>query len=518
MKKLILVLTVLLATTALGQSGNSGYPTSSLAGFTGHALSGPLACPAASGSGTAYTCSIPNCTAPADGDVINFQADVANTGPATLNECSSSAAPIQKQQNGSLVPLIANDFGIGQDCLMEYDGANWQMQCMPGNPSPALPAVTNTTAVTVTGPTIATDTIMMGLSLPAAYLNTPGQPFIVHGSGVLTTLATTIPAVTITPKICSVAGCGSGTVTPLAAIQSAPLNTAGLTNSTWAIDLTMTVVANGASCNFIVKGSPGLVIDTSATLGGGDTLFADTNTAVSSPNQNCANALFLDFFVQQSTTGASNVYKQLEGVIAPPSGVAGSSTSSGCMAACSFVVASKSAVGVQPGNGAAPGNTVLYTHFYRFYNDVTQKLGTTCLTGVQTLDAALHYHVGVYSISGATATLQWDCGQQSTATVGQVANTSVTAYVMNPGAYAIVFCSDTITTFVPYVLMVTNASQGGTASFVGGSNTAHNFGIDSTDVCTAAAAALPATITTTNLAFTAGTTVVDVPYTVSVNP
>jgi len=191
----------------------------------------------------------------------------------------------------------------------------------------SLPAVTNTTAVTVSNPTAATDTILMALSLPAGYLNVVGQPFIVHGSGVLTTTTASVPQVTITPKLCSVAGCATGTVTPLAAIQSAALNSVAISNATWAIDLTMTVVANGSSCNLIVKGSPGLIIEAGASVATADSVYADANTAVSSPNQNCANALFLDFFVQQSTTGASNSYKQLEAVIAPPSGVGGSSGS-----------------------------------------------------------------------------------------------------------------------------------------------------------------------------------------------
>jgi hypothetical protein len=174
---------------------------------------------------------------------------------------------------------------------------------------------TNTTAVTVSNPTAATDTIMMAIPLPANYLNTVGQPFLIKGSGILTTTASSIPQVTITAKICSVAGCGSGTVTPLAAIQSSALNTAGLTNSTWSYALTLIPVANGSSCNFIVKGDPGLLIDLGATLLAGDTVFPDNNTAVSSPNQTCTNALFLDFFVQQSTTGTSNSYKQLSGMI-----------------------------------------------------------------------------------------------------------------------------------------------------------------------------------------------------------
>lgn len=168
--------------------------------------------------------------------------------------------------------------------------------------------------VTVSNPTANTDTIMMAVSLGANYFNSVGQVFHITAAGVLTTTTASIPAITITPKICSVAGCGSGTVTPLAAIQSSALNTTAIANATWKEDLDLVVVATGASCNFLVKGV--LMIDTGAAVSQTpDSVFMDSNTAVSSPNQICTNALFLDFFVQQSTTGASNSYKQLQGII-----------------------------------------------------------------------------------------------------------------------------------------------------------------------------------------------------------
>jgi hypothetical protein len=98
---------------------------------TAHNLSAVLTCAAASGSGTAYTCSTSPTFTPADGDIVLFQADVANTGAATLNVNSSVAAPIKKQGGGTA--LVANDLLAGQDTLMEFDGTNWQMQGQTGN-------------------------------------------------------------------------------------------------------------------------------------------------------------------------------------------------------------------------------------------------------------------------------------------------------------------------------------------------------------------------------------------------
>lgn len=98
---------------------------------TAHNITLPLQCAAASGSGTAYTCTTSPSFTPADGDAILFEADVANTGSATLNVNSSSAATIKKQGGGT--NLAANDLLAGQDTLLIYDGTNWQMQGQVGN-------------------------------------------------------------------------------------------------------------------------------------------------------------------------------------------------------------------------------------------------------------------------------------------------------------------------------------------------------------------------------------------------
>lgn len=339
-----------LPTSANGVSTNS---SKQLVASTAHNTSVPLVCAAASGSGSAYTCSTSPTFVPADGDLITFQADVASAGAVTLVVNGQAGTPAVQKAGGSTDPIVANDFRVGGDYSMEFDGTNWQLLSATGNDptnasnltsgnistariSSALAAgtipgsfttltygslaavnahVSNVTAVTVSNPTAATDTILMALSLPASYFVSVGQPYTIHGSGVLSTTAASVPLVTITPKLCSVAGCATGTVTPLAAIQSAALNTTALTNATWVFNAVATVASTGASCNLIVKGT--LTIETGASVAAADSIYADSNIATSSPNQTCTNALFLDFFVQQSTTGASNSYKQLMGVISP---------------------------------------------------------------------------------------------------------------------------------------------------------------------------------------------------------
>src|SRR5579859_5490774 len=119
--------TALPASASLIGSNASSQPIAA----TGHSISIPLQCAAASGSGTAYTCTTSPSFTPADGDYILFEADVANTGSATLAVNGATAATIKKQGGGT--NLVANDMLAGQDVLIIFDGTFWQMQGQIGN-------------------------------------------------------------------------------------------------------------------------------------------------------------------------------------------------------------------------------------------------------------------------------------------------------------------------------------------------------------------------------------------------
>lgn len=104
--------------------------------LSAHGVSKPLPCVAASGSGTAYTCSTTPTFVPADHDLIMFEADVASTGAVTLVVNGQAGTPAVQKGGGSATPLVANDFRIGGDYLAEFDGANWQIQGQLGGPLP----------------------------------------------------------------------------------------------------------------------------------------------------------------------------------------------------------------------------------------------------------------------------------------------------------------------------------------------------------------------------------------------
>ncbi len=125
------------------------------AAATAHNESVPPACAAASGSGSAYTCSTTPTFAPAAGDEILFKADLANTGAATLKVNAQAGTPGINKIGGSAV-LAANDLLAGQYTILIYDGTNWDMQGQIGN-APATGTVTSiATTSPITGGTITT--------------------------------------------------------------------------------------------------------------------------------------------------------------------------------------------------------------------------------------------------------------------------------------------------------------------------------------------------------------------------
>lgn len=408
--------------------------------FDGHNIAGGLNCSAASASGTAYTCTTSPSFTPADGDAILFEADVANTGAATLNVNSSSAAPLRKQGGGTA--LVANDILAGQDTLLIYDGTNWQMQGQSGNAagavtttgspasgqlskfsgassittatatdvagslyvagggtaqaqtatlSPAIAALTiglevrwlpvaantaagptlavngltattitklgatplgpndltttaiaialydgtrfqllnpqgsssqvNITAITATNPSA--EATLEEVSLSAGFLNTLKQPFIIHGSGIFTVAAAQTPTLRVRAKLCTVSGCGSGTVVVISDITSTA--TVAATNNQWNLNLLLVTSATGATGTVLVHGN--LVIDLAGGPTSADSTFADTNTASSAAIDLTA-ALFVDFTVLASSSNAGNTFTQQIAAVMPQSNPAGAATSS----------------------------------------------------------------------------------------------------------------------------------------------------------------------------------------------
>ena len=128
-----------------GGSGNLSVFASdgSLTNGGAHNVTLPVSCVAASGSGTAYTCSTSPAFTPAANDRIQFKADVANTGAATLNVNGSGAAPLYKWGNTST--LANGDLQAGHYIGAYYDGAHWQLEGQLGSTASSSQVVYNNT-------------------------------------------------------------------------------------------------------------------------------------------------------------------------------------------------------------------------------------------------------------------------------------------------------------------------------------------------------------------------------------
>jgi len=173
-------------------TNSSGQLTAS----TSHNLSVPANCIAASGSGTAYTCTTSPTFTPASGDHIQFKTNVANTGSATLAVNGATAATIKKW--GGSGNLIANDLLVGHWISATFDGTYWQLEGQLGNanateingsnvPSSATILGTNSSAQPVAASTTGSGNVVLATS-PTLVTPTLG---VASATSVTTTAAST---------------------------------------------------------------------------------------------------------------------------------------------------------------------------------------------------------------------------------------------------------------------------------------------------------------------------------------
>jgi hypothetical protein len=166
----------------------SSNSSSQLVASTSHNLSVPANCSAASGSGTAYTCSTSPTFTPAAGDHIQFKADVANTGSATLAVNGATAATIKKW--GGSGNLIANDLLSGHWISATFDGSYWQLEGQLGNANATELNGTSITGLSGSGSTLALTNSPVFTGSLTTPLTTAGVVTTTSG-GVLSSVATT---------------------------------------------------------------------------------------------------------------------------------------------------------------------------------------------------------------------------------------------------------------------------------------------------------------------------------------
>jgi fibronectin-binding autotransporter adhesin len=164
---------------------------------------------------------------------------------------------------------------------------------------------TNVTPVTVSA-NVATDQLLMAATLPAGTLNRVGRSIRIWLAGVYSTPAASSATINIKAKLCTVSGCGSGTVISLASITSSA-NPGTVTNNAFNLSLVSTTQTAGASAAFEAHGVMG--IDLGALTTAADSFFSDTNTATVGTIDSTAQ-LFLQITGAFSAASASNSLTQ----------------------------------------------------------------------------------------------------------------------------------------------------------------------------------------------------------------
>jgi len=213
---------------------------------------------------------------------------------------------------GAAAPSSTSAGTSGQCFLSNGSSTDPSFQACPGGAG-AGNSVTSTTPVTVNTNTTS-DQQLMELSLGAGYFNSSKQPFLFDGAGVYTTQTAQTPTITLKIKLCTVSGCGSGTVVTLISIVSTA-TVAAVSNNNWNLSVLGYTATTGTTGNLEIHGP--LAVDLGALTTTADSIFVDTNTAVSS-NIDLTAALFVDFTIAFSTNAATaNTFTQRSGGVMP---------------------------------------------------------------------------------------------------------------------------------------------------------------------------------------------------------
>ena len=168
--------------------------------------------------------------------------------------------------------------------------------------APGQGAVGNVTPVTVSANSTSPQ-VLQQLSLTAGLLNVAGNSggaYTYNGSGIYTVASLQVPTLTWTLNLCTVSGCGSGTVRALATIVTPAVVTA--TNNAWNIRLAISNTGTGVAGTLITHGSAIVELTAASDTG---TASSDSNTTSSGAIDLTA-ALFLQLTVTTSTGNAGN--------------------------------------------------------------------------------------------------------------------------------------------------------------------------------------------------------------------
>lgn len=168
----------------------------------------------------------------------------------------------------------------------------------------------NVTPVTVNANTTA-DQNLMSCTIAANALNSANRVMQVQVFGAYSTPAASTSTITLKAKLCSVSGCGSGTVLTLFSATSTALAALQATNNPWNVIMVSTTQTAGASAAFESHGT--MTLDLAALASASEAVFADNSTATIGTIDSTAQ-LFLQITIAFSNASGSNSATQRQGV------------------------------------------------------------------------------------------------------------------------------------------------------------------------------------------------------------
>ena len=169
----------------------------------------------------------------------------------------------------------------------------------------------NVTPVTVAA-NVTSDQLLMACSINANLLNVVGRTLRVYVAGVFSTAAASTASLTFKVKLCTVSGCGSGTV--IAPISTATGATAALTASNLSFSQTSYISTQTAGATAAFEAHGFLDIDLSATAATSLSVYQDTNTATVGTIDSTA-ADFIQITCAASAASTSNSFTERQLIV-----------------------------------------------------------------------------------------------------------------------------------------------------------------------------------------------------------
>jgi hypothetical protein len=174
-------------------------------------------------------------------------------------------------------PNLTNYFKIASNGVATFGQAVILPSYILGGITQAQNSVPCSNVTPVTGnANVSTDQILMSCNISAGQLNSVGRILQVWTAFVYTTPVASVATINIKVKLCSVGGCGSGTVLTLGSWTSSA-NPGSVTNNSVNVNMESTTQTGGASAAYEAHGN--MTIDLGASPGLADSIFSDTNTA-----------------------------------------------------------------------------------------------------------------------------------------------------------------------------------------------------------------------------------------------